>query len=53
MSKQCVPTKDKPEGVSNVGDILVATLPKTNMDTQNNGLEKLSPFKHGNFWYLC
>ena len=26
------------------------TLPKTNMDTQNDGLEKVSPFKHGNFW---
>ena len=29
------------------------TLPKTNMDTQNDGLEKVIPFKHGNFWYLC
>ncbi len=29
------------------------TLPKTNMDTQNDGLEKVTPFKHGNFWYLC
>ena len=27
------------------------TLPK--MDTQNEGLEKVAPFKHGNFWYLC
>ncbi len=26
------------------------TLPKTNMDTQNDGLEKVTPFKHGNFW---
>jgi len=26
---------------------------KTNMDTQNDGLEKVSPFKYGNFWYLC
>ena len=26
---------------------------KTNMDTQNDGLVKVSPFKHGNFWYLC
>ena len=23
------------------------------MDTQNDGLEKVTPFKHGNFWYLC
>ena len=29
------------------------TLPKTNMDTQNDGLEKVTSFKHGNFWYLC
>ena len=28
------------------------TLPKTNMDTQNDGLEKVTPFKTGNFWYL-
>ena len=28
------------------------TLPKTNMDTQNDGLKKVTPFKHGNFW-LC
>ena len=27
------------------------TLPKTNMDTQNDGLEKLTPFTNGNFWY--
>ena len=20
---------------------------------QNDGLEKVTPFKHGNFWYLC
>ena len=26
---------------------------KTNMDTQNDGLEEVSPFKHGNCWYLC
>ena len=27
--------------------------PKTNMDTQNNGLEKVIPFKYGHFGYLC
>ncbi len=27
--------------------------PKTKMDTQNDGLERVTPFKHGNFWYLC
>ena len=27
------------------------TLPKTNMDTRNDGLEKVSPFKNGHFWY--
>ena len=25
---------------------------KTNMDTQNDGLEKVTPFKNGKFWYL-
>ena len=29
------------------------TIPKTNMDTQNDGLGKVTPFKNGNFWYLC
>ena len=29
------------------------TLPKTNMDTQNHGLENVTPFKTGNFGYLC
>ena len=29
------------------------TPPKTNMDTQNDGLEKVTPFEYGNFWYLC
>ena len=28
------------------------TQPKTNMDTQNHGLEKVTPLKH-QFWYLC
>ena len=23
------------------------------LDTQNDGLEKVTPFKNGNFWYLC
>ena len=23
------------------------------LDTQNDGLEKVAPFKNGNFWYLC
>ena len=29
------------------------TPPKTNVDTQNDGLEKVVPFKYGHFWYLC
>ena len=40
------------ENVSFRGD----TIPKTSMDTQNDGLEKVThvtPFKHGKFWYLC
>ena len=32
---------------------LTFTPQKTNMDTQNDSLEKVTPFKHGNFWYLC
>jgi len=27
--------------------------PKTNMDTQNDGLEQVAPLKYGHFWYLC
>ncbi len=26
---------------------------KERLDTQNYGLEKVTPFKSGNFWYLC
>ena len=29
------------------------TPPKTNMDTQNDRLEKVTPFKNGNFGYPC
>ena len=25
---------------------------KTNMDTRDDGLEKVTPFKNGKFWYL-
>ena len=32
---------------------LQITLPKTKMDTQNDGFEKVVPWKHGNFLYLC
>ena len=28
------------------------TPPKTNMDTQNDGLEKVTTLKNCNFWYL-
>ena len=31
----------------------VDTLPKTDMDTQNDGSEKEPPFTNGIFWYLC
>ena len=30
-----------------------STLPNTNMDTQNDGLEKVTPFENGNCWHLC
>ena len=26
--------------------------PKTNMDTQNDGSEEVTPFKNGKCWYL-
>ena len=35
------------------GEVADVTLLKTNMDTQNDGLEKVTPFKHSNFGYLC
>ena len=27
--------------------------PKSNIDTQNDGLENVTPLKHCYFWYLC
>ena len=27
--------------------------PKSDIDTQNDGLEKVVPFEYGHFWYLC
>ena len=41
-----------PDGVCQEKESM-GTLPKTNMDTQNDGSEKVTPFKNGNFWYLC
>ena len=38
------------KGICHSGQI---TPPKTNMDTLNDGLEDVSPFKHGYFGYLC
>ena len=32
---------------------LLYTPPKTNMDTQNDALEMVTPSKYGHFWYLC
>ena len=29
------------------------TPPKFSIDTQNDGLEDVSPFNYGYFWYLC
>ena len=28
-------------------------IPETNIDTQNDDLDKVTSFKHGNSWYLC
>ena len=39
--------------VSKSGVDIYSTTLKTNMDTQNDGLEKVAPFKYGHFWYLC
>ena len=41
-----------PPGFSNTKPWYPTTPPKTNIDTQN-GLEKITPLKNGNFWYLC
>ena len=30
-----------------------AYTPETNIDTQNDGLENVSPLEYGHFWYLC
>ena len=30
-------------------EVMATTPPKTNMDTQNDGLEKVTPFKNCNF----
>ena len=40
-------------GLLNLHSYAKLTLPKTNMDTQNDGLEKVTPLKHGKIWYLC
>ncbi len=29
------------------------TPPKSKIDTKNDGLENVAPFKYGHFWYLC
>ena len=29
------------------------TPPKTNTNTQNDGLEMVTPFKYGHVWYPC
>ena len=50
-TKSCNFNLQQQRALSNEKKIL--TLPKTKMDTQNVGLEKVTPFKHGNFWYLC
>ncbi len=34
-------------------DKQISTPPKTNMDTQNDGWEKVAAFKYGHFWYVC
>ena len=36
--------------VTHLQTILGITLPKTNMDTQNDGLEKVFPFNFDQFW---
>ncbi len=46
-------SKIKPGPVYEFLRILQNTPPKTNMDTQNDGLEKVTPFEYGHFWYLC
>ena len=36
-----------------IAEAYLVTPPKTNMDTLNYGLEKVTPFKYGHFWCLC
>ena len=49
-----MPQANLPQQCSNFFSVLEQfTLPKTNMDTQNDGLEKVNPFENFNFWYLC
>ena len=36
-----------------VKDYWKKTPAKTKMETQNDGLEKVTPFECGHFWYLC
>ena len=38
---------------TNNGPISIFTPPKTNMETQNDALEKVAPLKYGHFCYLC
>ena len=33
--------------------LYLSTPPKKNMDTQNHGLKKVTPFENGNSLYLC
>ena len=43
----------KPELVEKPRPTRYVTPLKTNMDTRNDGWEKVTPFKHGHFGYLC
>ena len=39
--------------ITKVDEIYPDTPRKTNMDTQNHSLEKVTPVRYGRLWYLC
>ena len=40
-------------GYDSIWRITIDTRPKSDMDTRNDGLQKVTPLKNDNFWYLC
>ena len=51
IRKQITLNKQKSRRQSGKQENRDITPQKSNIDTQNDGLEKVTPFFHGNFWY--